>query len=118
VKVEKVPGVIQIRKYRTVQLGSSDTTVLSITSGRVFYLEGVIVTETRSGVHPTINIYDGPSESGVRPIAPIQFDDSTSTNKTLTIGENVLRGTPRFKHSVVATSSVSGTWITVIGYEE
>ena len=117
-EVQKIPRIVQIRKSNTVQLGTSDTTVYTVTSNRVFYLEALIITETRSGVHPTINIYDGPSSSGVRPIAPIQFDDASSTNKTLTIGVDVLRGTPQFKHSVVATTTTSGTWITVIGYEE
>lgn len=116
--IERIPGVIKIPKSRTVQLTDSDTVIFSGTSGRVFHLEAVIVTETRSGVHPTVSLYDGPSTNNVRPIAPIQISDAAATPATVTIGQDVLRGVPQFKSGVIGVSSVSGTWITIIGYEE
>jgi len=110
---ERIPGKIKIYKSKTVQVGTSDTTVYEVTSGRKFYLEGLVLTETGSSA-ATVDIFDGPSANDVRPIAPV-IVDATSTK---TISESVLKGAVPFENSVVMKSSSGTTWVTVIGYEE
>jgi len=112
-EVNRIPGKIRIYKSATIQVGNTDTTVWTVTDGRVFYLEGIILTETGAS-NATVDIYDGPSSGGVRPLAPI----IVPAGSTKEIGETITRGAIPFKNSVVMVSSTGTTWVTIVGYEE
>ena len=114
-EIKRLPGIIKIGKASDAKLlGSSDTTVYTVTSGRVFHLEGLIIT-AKSGYAPLVEIYDSPSANGVQPVTPI----GVRAGDTIYIGYDVFRGAPEFKSSVVAKASTSGVaWMQVIGYEE
>jgi len=109
-----IPGLVKIIKSAgPKQVGTSDTTVYTVTSGRTFYATGVIVTNPVSGSDATVYLYDGPSTNGKQPILPLYVKEKTVEK----IDEAVLKGAPQFLSSIVAYSTLSGVWVQVIGYE-
>lgn len=113
--IERLPGLIKIGKASPAKLlADTDTDVYTPTSGRIFYLEGLVAT-TVSGYSALVEIYDSPSANNVQPVAPIRV----GTGSTVSIGVDVFKGVPGFKSGVVAKADTSGVaYLQVIGYEE
>ena len=109
----KATGIRIPKNSGAVLLAGTDTTVYTPASGRVFYVESIIVT-AKSGYAAEVEIFDGASANNVRPVVPI----GVRAGDTIALGENELRGIPEFHSGVVAKADTSGVvWIQVIGYE-
>lgn len=101
-------------RSRVIDNNVSGFTIYQVTSGRIFHLENVIVTN-RSGT-AEVNIYDcmsgDPSLSGTLRLRLI-----VGAVKTEFIGDGEAIKGCTFYSSVVAFSTVSGVWIHVGGTE-
>ena len=95
-----------------VTVGTSDTTIYKVTSGRTFSLKSVILTNPTAS-DAEVSIYDGASADGRR-----KLDIMVSAGTTKVLDKNVVEGI-EFKYGdVVGVSSVDGVVVTVTGEEQ
>jgi len=107
--------MVKITKDATVTVGVADTTVYSPTSGRAFYLEGVVVSNPTPDAL-VLNLYDGPSATGVHKLS-INVPPAT----TIAIGQsNGLGSGLKFEFGNVVADGTTGNGlvVTIVGYEQ
>lgn len=87
-------------------VGTSDTTVLDVPSGKTFYARNIIVGNTNTGT-VVVDIYDGDSSTGTHKakiVAPAENTVSIENIKGMT-----------FTDSVVAVANTTGATMTITG---
>jgi hypothetical protein len=110
------PIKVEVGKGRIVEANNTGYTIHTVTSGRIFKLETLIITN-RSG-DCEVNLYDaasgGPNVYGYS--GQPQLRVIVGAVKTEAMGDDFIKG-KWFASSVVAFATVSGTFVHVGGNE-